>query len=268
MAKQNPKKHHFIPQFYIKGFADENMDVFVYDKEYKKVARVAKKSSQIFYEIHLHTVKKFGETSLLIEDSYSELEGMFSQIVTQISKWPSEILPEIVKDEHFAKLLIFMMSVQYWRNPQNTDAAKELGKNLVSLYDQAIKTNIEFVPFSRKDIKYFQKKSTDEAVQKFVQFLLLPLITFKLHPAQLKGLKVVRLKNENEFLCSDTPVMIDSIDSEFNFKGQVLYPLTKHFAITNVEGNTLLDFDTVILSHARKKIIASSTERLNSLPLA
>lgn len=79
---------------------------------------------------------------------------------------------------------------------------------------------------------------------------------------------VIQLKGENEFLGSDTPVMIDSIDSEFNFKGQVFYPLTKHFAITNVEGKTLSDFDAVILSHAKKKIIASSKERLNSLPQA
>lgn len=268
MAKQNSKKHHFIPQFYIKGFADENLDVFIYDKEYKKVANAGKKSSQIFYEMHLHTVKKFGETSLLIEDSYSELEDILSQLVTQIREWPAEILPEIVKNEEFAKLLILMMSVQYWRNPQKTDDAKSLGLSLVSLYDQAVKTNGELMPFTRKDIKFFQKKSTDEAMQKFVQFLLLPLITFKFHPSQVKGLKVVRLKGEHEFLCSDSPVMIEAIDSEFNFKGQVFYPLTKHFAITNINVKSMSDFDNVVLSHAKKKIIASSKERLNPLPQA
>ncbi|HAS6231198.1 TPA: DUF4238 domain-containing protein [Vibrio vulnificus] len=57
MNKQVSKKHHFIPQFYIKGFSDDNSDVFIFDKEYNKIAKSPKKSAQIFYEEHLHTIK-------------------------------------------------------------------------------------------------------------------------------------------------------------------------------------------------------------------
>ena len=108
MNKQISKKHHFIPKFYIKGFADENNDVFLYYTEFKKVGKSAKKSSQIFYEEHFHTVKRFGQKSLLIEESYSELEGLFSQVVTQMKCWPDEALQEIVKVEEFSKTLVLM----------------------------------------------------------------------------------------------------------------------------------------------------------------
>ncbi|MFP6791542.1 MAG: DUF4238 domain-containing protein [Thalassolituus sp.] len=265
MNKQISKKHHFIPQFYIKGFSDENGDVFVFDKEYKKLASSPKKSAQIFYEENLYTVKKFGETSLLIEDSYGELEGMFSKLVAQMKEWPESLLPGIVKETEFSKLVILMLSVQYWRNPKNTGAAKILLPDLVSLYDKAIETNGEVMPFTRKDMKFYQKKYKDEAAQKFMQFLILPLITFKFHPAQLEGLEILKLDDKHEFLCSDNPVMIDSIDSEFNFQGQVFYPLTKKFAISNIKYKELSEIDKVVLSHAKKKVIASSTERLQSL---
>ncbi|HCH3755148.1 TPA: DUF4238 domain-containing protein [Vibrio parahaemolyticus] len=268
MNKQVSKKHHFIPQFYIKGFSDDNSDVFIFDKEYNKIAKSPKKSAQIFYEEHLHTIKKFGQTSLIIEDAYGELEGILSKIVAQLKECSSEMLPELVEIPEFAKFMVLMMSVQYWRNPKNTCTANKLASDLLTLYDQAIATNAEVMPFSRKDLKFFQKKSKDETVLKFIQFLLLPLITFKFNSEQLKGLKIIRLEGENEFLCSDNPVVIETIDSEFNFSGQVFYPITKKFAISNIDSQEMSVFDETVLIHARKKVIASSRERLQLLPQA
>ncbi|WP_064435902.1 DUF4238 domain-containing protein [Pseudoalteromonas neustonica] len=268
MSKQISKKHHFIPQFYIKGFSNEDNDVFLYDIEYKKVSSSSKKSSQIFYEEHLHTVKKFGQKSLLIEESYSELEGMFSQVVNQMKDWPDDALQEIVKVKEFIKTLILMLSVQYWRNPRNTLAAQEISGRLVELYDQALPTNGEVIPFDRQDVKYFQKKHKDLAVQKFIQFLILPLLTFKFIPEQLKGLRIVKLKDECDFICSDNPVSLDDIDSEFNFIGKAFYPLTKKYAITNIQFKALSELDDFVLSNARKKIIAFSKKRLSGLPQA
>ncbi|MFQ2273318.1 DUF4238 domain-containing protein [Aeromonas hydrophila] len=268
MNNQVSKKHHFIPQFYIKGFSDDNNDVFIYDKEYNKIATSPKKPAQIFYEEHLHTIKKFGQTSSMIEDAYSELEGMLSKIVVRLKECSSEMLHELVELPEFVKILVLMMSVQYWRNPQNTCKAKQLASDLLSLYDQAIATNYEVMPFSRKDVKFFQKRSKDEAFFKVIQFFFLPLITFKFDPGQLKGLKIIKLYGEDEFLCSDNPVAIESIDSGFNFSGQVFYPITKKFAISNIDSQEMSAFDQVVLMHARKKVIASSRERLQLITQA
>ncbi|MGN2670351.1 DUF4238 domain-containing protein [Aliivibrio fischeri] len=232
MKNKISKNHHFIPEFYIKGFSDENEDIYLYDVEYKKIGKSAKKAPQIFYKEHLHTVISFGDKSVFIEDSYSELEGHFSKVIRGLKKLPTEALSEIAKFDLFSKIIILMMSVQYWRNPANIKHAEEMSNSLVDLYDKALLTN------------------------------------FKFNEEQLKGLKIIKLNETQEFICSDNPVMIDSFGADFSFQGDVFYPLTKELAITNININinNLLDIDKMIVSRASKKIIASSKERLMDLP--
>lgn len=265
MNKQIAKKHHFIPQFYIKGFANNNEDVYLYDVEYNKVSNSPKKASQVFYKEHLHTVKKIGKKSLLIESAYSELEGLFANMLSQLKNAPDAALQELIKVPEFTKVLILMLSIQYWRNPNNFSEAQEYSRKLVTLYDQALPTNFEVIPFDREDMKFFQKKHKDLTIKKFIQFLILPLLTFKFNPEQLSGLRIIKLTSGLEFICSDNPVNIDGFDSDFNFLGDVYYPLTYEYAITNIQFTSLLKLDKYILANANKKVFGSSKERLDSL---
>lgn len=265
MSQKISKKHHFIPQFYINGFADENKDIYTYDVTYKSVGKTPKKSAQIFYVEDLHTIEMYGEKSLLIEDSYSILEGDFNNVIAYMKAWPNNALSEIVKVPEFSKILILMLSVQYWRNPVNTIRAKQVSEDLIGLFDRAYPTNYEVIPISKKDIKYFYKKRKHLGVQKFIQYLILPLITFKFDSKQLEGVKLLKLSENQDFMSSDNPVMIESFDEGFCFSGDFLFPLTKEFAITNVNFSKIQDVDNMVLLNARKKVIASSIERLDIL---
>ncbi|MBB1308574.1 DUF4238 domain-containing protein [Pseudoalteromonas sp. SR41-8] len=265
MSKQISKKHHFIPQFYIKGFSDQNSDVFLFNKEYKTIGKSPKKPSQIFYEHDLYTLNQSGETSLLIEDSYGQLENMFAKVVLKLEECSNESLSELLNMKEFSNFLIMMMSVQYWRNPNQTIKANILAADLVNIYEQSLEKNREVIPFTRKDIKFYKKKCKNKAMQKFIQFFVLPVITFKFHPEQLKGFSFLVSEPGNDFLCSDNPVIIDSIDAEFNFEGGAFFPISKTYALSNKKFQGMGEVDELLLLNAKKKVIGSSKERLQSL---
>ena len=46
-------RHHYLPQFYIKGFCDESGTITVYNKQYKKFEK--KSPKYIFFEANRNT---------------------------------------------------------------------------------------------------------------------------------------------------------------------------------------------------------------------
>ena len=56
------RKHHYLPRYYLKGFADEKNSFFVYDKTNDNIFKSSPNS--IFFENNLNTVSiKNGQTS-------------------------------------------------------------------------------------------------------------------------------------------------------------------------------------------------------------
>jgi hypothetical protein len=47
--KKHSKKHHYLPIFYLKGFADDNQQLFIYDKIRNEILEGQNLSSK-FYE--------------------------------------------------------------------------------------------------------------------------------------------------------------------------------------------------------------------------
>lgn len=49
------KRHHYLPQFYIKGFVGNDGKVAVYNKEKDKIDKIRKSPKQLFYEYNRNT---------------------------------------------------------------------------------------------------------------------------------------------------------------------------------------------------------------------
>ncbi|WP_122609796.1 DUF4238 domain-containing protein, partial [Pseudomonas viridiflava] len=70
-------KHHFIPEYYQKGFRSDNGKLYCYTKKYGGIKERA--PAQILYSLDLHTVILGKKKTLAIEEFYSQLEGQFAQ---------------------------------------------------------------------------------------------------------------------------------------------------------------------------------------------
>ena len=72
---QESKRHHYVPQFLIKQFSNEDNLVFVYDKVNDRIVKTPRSTKSIFFEYHRNTIKIDGQTNDLIEQLYSSIDN-------------------------------------------------------------------------------------------------------------------------------------------------------------------------------------------------
>jgi len=78
------KLHHYVPQFYLRRFANEKGQFWVWDKTTDKSFSTAPKAIAAetdFYK--LHGFAKMGRDPLTMEKQFSDLEGNVSLITNQ-----------------------------------------------------------------------------------------------------------------------------------------------------------------------------------------
>lgn len=113
-----PKRHHYVPQFYLKKFADDQDRLWVYDrvnKQYRhqNVEQVA--SINHYYRIE----KKDGTLSLEIEEHLSEIEGNGAAAIEKLER------AEPITPEEKAHIAVFI-AVQMTRVPDYEKRVNEL----------------------------------------------------------------------------------------------------------------------------------------------
>ncbi|MFR9505477.1 MAG: DUF4238 domain-containing protein [Rikenellaceae bacterium] len=105
-------RHHYLPQFYIKGFCDEDKKITVYNKQYKKFEK--KSSKYIFFEKGRNTHRDAtGNESDTLEKIYAYLESSITPHLNNvINSSTDKMAIETLRN------LIFLAYLTKWRNPQ------------------------------------------------------------------------------------------------------------------------------------------------------
>lgn len=130
MAKNKPKKQHYVPQCYLREFVDPNTPseqepyIWIFDKGKRKGRKRA--PSNLFTETDLYTIHlKTGEKNYAIEETLSKLEGKYAEIFRSKIK---NHLP-LSEEEHI--YLCAFVSVMLQRTLRHRD-------NLGRFYDELI----------------------------------------------------------------------------------------------------------------------------------
>ena len=137
-------KHHYVPQFYLKGFQNEESNVFALKKERKSIKKW--KTAQILYKNDLHTVSFNGNKAVIIEDYYSEMESSFKEILTLFDEKENHI--ELASNLDVIRIIKLMISQQFWRTPKPDVKVDLYSKNLIDLYDSSSLQTKEMLNFT------------------------------------------------------------------------------------------------------------------------
>ena len=121
------KKHHYIPQFFIKGFTDNEGIFWVYDKLYDQIIPKPQTSAMRFYLKSRNTITVDGNEFDFLEKSYQFLEDKIKNAITFSRS--ADNLDGLCNVENIGYLLMFIVST-FWRVPQND----ELNKSLLEYY--------------------------------------------------------------------------------------------------------------------------------------
>jgi|TARA_B110000091_G_scaffold213815_1_gene264557 hypothetical protein len=114
--------HHVIPEFFIKGFCGSDNKVSLYYTDRKKLEKVRRSPSQIFYDKHRNTHIINGKKTQIIETIYGVQENIFSKAYERII---NNEFPNNIPYSDYIQLIYFLEEL-HWRVPSQDIKAKKI----------------------------------------------------------------------------------------------------------------------------------------------
>lgn len=262
-----PKRHHYVHVSYQKRFLATENKLYVLSNEYDKNLTL-KTPSQICYEMHLHTLDLSDTKFLEIETFYSSVEGEIAKILNVIDDGEKEhksFWLEALKIPDTQITLKFFVAIMFWRNPCQTELARKFSEKLLELYDAA-DNEVRRIISDRKTIKFIQKHRHKHDFIKIIQFLLLPLITFKIWDENA-SINSASIKDQGFIVTCDNPVVFQaSVENLFNFKDFYI-PLDQYRILTSATNQEsfvkVVDLNLKTAKNSKKYIMGASLEMMN-----
>ena len=162
-----PRKHHYVPQFYLANFTvagNAEGRLFVFDKSEKKQWKSTPKGTAHKRDFHKAELGA-GEDPMIVEKKLGEIEGQWSRAVRSVIE--NESLPN---DESFGDLMLFgaFMAV---RVPRIRDTLSQTLDRLSKSQIQLMLATAEGRAFFRRIVEeQGNQKLSDDEFQKLVAF--------------------------------------------------------------------------------------------------
>ena len=219
------RRHHYIPQFHLKGFLNDGGKIYLFDKVTKKISRTNTKNVLLKKDRNL-TVDSNGEKNDLLEKIYSSIEEVSVPVFDEIVKQKHEI-----KFSHYDKLsLSIYVATLYWRLPTSDEASNRIRNE----------NGFDAVPFN-----LFKKNGTvanneerkkvlsNENIKKAYR-LFLPFASFYDQDYVNQVLKWRFLFNDpGYFLICDNPIIKKNKVKNPNILNEFIVPLSKDCLLIN-----------------------------------
>lgn len=238
--------HHYIPQFYLKGFCRSDGTFDVYDKQYGKFKKMPQSPATAFFEKGKNTIKFRGQRTDHIEKQYSELESSFGQLFNLIR---GGISSETLFNSEGVYLLKRYMAIQFWRLPRFDDYADQYLKTRTLTEIEHLCT-VTTPPIPSQ--KTFELVQSDAGFRHFFRCFILPLCTFNLNRPIPDAMKWVILDVEkpsewSNQLCCDAPFIFGSPENLLKFSGSFIFPLSNSkLLVSKPQANTTSSFDPIM----------------------
>ncbi len=261
------KKHHYLPEFYLKGFANESNKLFIYDKKRNVIKKGDYSPSTHFFDLNRNSVEINGELDDFPETMYSKIDDNDKEIIHFIQSQNSVFS----LDSYQIFQLQMFISNFIWRNPQFDEE-----------YTQAIINNDPKSNFFR----IRNTKDDSDAPQEIVDQIKNWPVFIKSFRSSYGILKWMTNKTKydhekwriaynpkNYVLVSDHPLIKSSSDSDF-FKANFVFPLSKKFTLVrflnDLKANQLppdftLLVDVLIMQQAEYYVGCSDRQHLEQV---
>lgn len=210
------RRHHYIPQFFIKNFADSDGLVYIFNKQEFRLVTKKQSPKSVFFENDRNSVNIAGTKTDSLEKLYAELDAYFAGDIKEILK------TKIVTPEALTSV-VSLASLLKWRIP-GIDERFEGIKNDASLEDLSIEIRL-------KGTRTKAEKDAIAHLEKSDLFKETKRILLSIRPF-LEGEKLLKIHN-NSFIYTndhfpavlgDCPI-IERFTSDFRDIGEFVFPL-------------------------------------------
>ncbi|MCC2599786.1 DUF4238 domain-containing protein [Sphingobacterium sp. FBM7-1] len=201
--KKSSKKHHFIPRYYINGFADSENELFIYDKQKDIIRNKKSGSSGIFFEENRNSIDLGDNVYIsLFEEVYCFFDNNLKHLI-KLLRSGVEKIDEKTSNEIIAYMNIFVLDL-YLRNKNNDNLFDEI------FHESEINFVNESLNEHRKEIKempgfkqLFRTKLFTSYIEEF----------FKMDPNKITKIQLINFEMD-QICIGDMPLIF------FNNHGQ------------------------------------------------
>lgn len=259
------KKHHYIPQFYLKGFTNKSGEYYLFDKEKNEIRK--SKPINSFFENKRNTAFVKNEELVLLEDMYAYYDGRTAPYIDELRNMTKNNFT--LKPDTLAYLKVFIPQL-FWRIPEN-DAVLDLLINNFSFketgFDFIDKDGNSATPELQaimKDIDLFRK----------MYHLLIPFLTQK---EQYRNVDYdnwrVYFRGNNYQLIGDCPLIIKDLKDFGSLTKNIIFPIcsdkvlihTSQSIPTNMSSRFILEIDLLTILQAKRYIACADENYLKIL---
>lgn len=262
-------RHHYLPQFYIRGFTNSDGSFKIFDVINQRFLRDGKDFSpeSFFFEKDGNTYYKGNAADDFIETKfYAEIDSRIAELFNRIKAAEPNTKFGLSDDDMPA--IQHFISVLFWRNPTNYDQVKhlistkdlsQLGLTIVNRQDQTTR-NFEMEEKLKNDPEFF----------KVIKFWL-PFVTFNRLLECRSPLTVHELPFQYPALCSDNPIIFQNTIYPDIYFDNLILPLSHHlfFFRGTLSENLLttikMEIDLLLLKQAKKYVSCTDTAYISFL---
>lgn len=265
------KRHHYIPEFFIKGFLNSNDKIFVYDKLEKGFKSNEFSPKQIFFEWNRNTLEIHGKQDDFIEKLYSYWDDLLSKAYKKIIHQKGRVKYETTDLFH----LIVLISLTHWRIPAQD-------QEISDIVDKSTPQELFF--------KIYNKKTNQEASTEFYNEIKKRpgfIEMYKLSKPIIEYLTLDILKCINDWkvysatssvqlhILGDNPIVFRNLPSNNILEQELIFPLSKGTFICYTNGKRLemiqpetrVSIDIMIFLQSKRYVIGPNKDYLNSIQL-
>lgn len=238
---QTSWRHHYIPQFYLKGFTSDNGKFKIFDIQKRTFLQKGKSfpAKSYFFEVDGNSIITEDGISDFIEDSFKSIDNKTAAVFNRMNNNSAIEKFGLTGDD--IALLQYFVGVMYWRIPANFEEIKniverkrlrEIGLKILNQKGEII-DNIEFENKLKNDLNFF----------KAMKFHF-PSITYPELFECKTPLHILPLPKGLPSICSDNPIICRFPDTFRVYSDDYIFPLSS----TNlfIRGQNLMDFMTSV----------------------
>ena len=267
---QLSKRHHYLPKFFINGFANKYNKVAVYDIKKKRLWKNYVNAKQIFFEWNRNLFEINNEKTDFVEKLYQKIDNDFAKIYNEVIKQKE---PQLDIMQWFQ--LILFIGITYWRIPRTdkeiktfiNDSAKE------DLFISII--NPETNQHAPSEI-YKRILSEESFIQSYR--MIKPLFDWMINdPAkEIENWKLYyNAPGSKELhLLGDCPLILREDYVKNIFDNELIFPLSKGIKIYHTKGKILnkklspensIKIDTLVLLQSTRYVCGPDRGYLNAI---
>ena len=252
---EQSSRHHYIPRFLIKNFADNNNMLWVYNKEQNRIVKTQQSPKAIFFEWDRNLFDVNGMPADNIEKMYADIDDM-------LSKTLNKILSTHLMTGRELTLMIFLVGLMKWRIPKADILFRELTRN-TNIRDLGLKMR-PVDPKAKVDTEAVNRIEEMEIVKETKRLLLAvqPLlnedILYEIHQ------NCFIVSNEKfPGLLGDCPI-IEASNSGFDTLQDFIFPLGSNDTLVckrdckkNISSSLFYFLKDLTIFHLSEKYVAS-----------